>query len=78
MLDFDGKDTITYGIGQPQDWRHFSRSILTDLRKGLVYVKGKKAKNKSKVNIAKVRNLLQSNFVLLCSFNLPKNISVLF
>ena len=58
QIDYDGKGTIKYGIGDPQDWKHFSRCLLTDLRKGVVYVKGKRGKGKSKINIQKVRDYI--------------------
>lgn len=52
-IDFDGDRTIWYHIGEAPEWRHISRDLRVDLRKG-IGMTNTKAVKKVKTSIRKV------------------------
>lgn len=56
LIDFDGDQTIWYHIGKTSKWRHISRDLRVDLRKG-IGMTNTKAVKKVRTSIKKVVSL---------------------
>nr|CAB3249271.1 D-glucuronyl C5-epimerase [Phallusia mammillata] len=57
LIDYDGHSSVFYGIGPSTNWRHISRDLVTDIRKGLGMIRRKKNK-KIKISIQKVSKII--------------------
>ncbi|XP_039258995.2 D-glucuronyl C5-epimerase-like [Styela clava] len=57
LIKYDKDSNIVIGIGESMNWRHISRHLVTDLKKGVGITKTKSVK-KTKIGIRKVVKLI--------------------